>query len=267
MSDAAEAASKPSTESATQQKVKRGARNAFPRVVLPKVIPLLQAIWDEGRGDKVRMTRAFERLGRSHASGTSKTLIAAANSGYQLIEGNASSTHLELTDLARKIVDPNLSPEREDGIQDALFSSDVFNLVYERYLDRALPSDQVVSDFIKSETALSDEDSKACWAVIAENMRFAGLLVKEGNSDVIVARPQAHLAVSSVEQLDNPPEPKTQTAGEQTVSPVVTSKNPVLPPRAEFHFNVQIHLPNDATPEVYDSIFASIAKNLLQRQD
>ena len=35
----------------------------------------------------------------------------------------------------------------------------------------------------------------------------------------------------------------------------------------QFHFNIQIHLPDNSTPEVYDAIFHSIAKHLIGRSE
>lgn len=246
---------------------RRGAaRSAFPRVSIQKVIPLLDAIWSEGHGEQVRTTSAFARLGRSHTSGTSRTLIAAANSGYGLISGNAHSTFLGPTENGRLLAGATSDEDRNSTITDAMFSNDIFRTVHGRYLDKALPSDQVVCDFIMSEAGLSEEDASACWSVISENLRYAGLLIKEGGRDVVVARQNAAPGSRSAPEL---PSPQTDIKNGRMNSgtPVMTTDDEVQSvTQAEFHFNVQIHLPSDATPETYEAIFSSIAKNLLQRK-
>lgn len=241
------------------------SRKIFPRLAISKVLPLANAIWEEGQGVQVRATAAFSRLGKKHNSGPSKSLIASASSGYGLVAGNASSTYLSLTELGQSIVKNQSDSDRESAILEALFENEVFTAVHKRYLDKALPSDQVVSDFIKSDTDLSDEDSAACWSVISENMKYAGLLIKEGSSDVVISKPRLN------SDSKPPLEPKKLDKSEPlpTLAPTMKAE-PVsavsVPFQADFHFNVQIHLPNDAKSEVYDSIFASIANNLLNRK-
>jgi hypothetical protein len=144
--------------------------------------------------------------------------------------------------------------------------NNIFRVVHTRYLDKALPSDQVVSDFIKQDAGLSDEDASACWGVISENMRFAGLLIKEGGRDVVVARQNASPVTRREPAIQSPQEQANADQGATDSSAVHINSSFTRMPQAEFHFNVQIHLPNDAAPEIYDAIFAGIAKNLLQRK-
>lgn len=269
MTDSQEPVDQAEPQEGSRRQRRSASRSVFPRVSIQKVLPLLEAIWREGHGEQVRATAAFARMGRSHTSGPSRTLIAAANTGYGLITGNANSPYLSLTDSGKAIVGADNDSERGAAIRNALFENELFRKVYGRYLDKALPSDQVVCDYIKSDAGLSDEDSAACWAVISENLRYSGLLLKEGNRDVVVSSQNVGSASNSTSDPVTSPKPSISEDPNPTIAPQnASAKEDVsyLPSQAEFHFNVQIHLPNDATPEVYDAIFASIAKNLLQRQ-
>lgn len=241
------------------------ARTAFPRVPISKVIPLAEAIWEEGHGEQVRATAAFARLNRSPTSGASRTLIASANSGYGLVNGNANSTYLALTDLGKTLAAASSASEKSAAIAEALFNNPIFTSVHNRYENRPLPSDQVVRDYIKNDAALSEEDAAICWTVVSENLRYAGLLIKEGGKDVIVSRQSAAPLTRTETNVEASRGDTNHTREETNESPPPPDERIVGLPQAEFHLNVQIHLPNDADAETYDAIFASIARNLLQR--
>jgi hypothetical protein len=65
----------------------RIARGAFPRVPLKDTLELIRAIYALGHGENVRRVSVFDRLNRKPDSGTSRTMVSSANSGYELING------------------------------------------------------------------------------------------------------------------------------------------------------------------------------------
>jgi hypothetical protein len=66
-----------------------------------------------------------------------------------------------------------------------------------------------------------------------------------------------------VTRFPHPPGPTPPTST-PTIPLSVPVSSDIVP---EFHFNIQIHLPAEATPDKYDAIFKSIAIHLLGRTD
>lgn len=245
----------------------RGSRGVFPRVPVAKVVPLVQAIWDEGHGEPVRMTAAFDKLERSATSGPSRALIAAANSGYGLIKGNAASSFLELTDTGKALAETESTSVRRSELTNAVLGNEIARSIHERWLNKPLPSDQVVSDYAKSVSSLSDDESELCWQIISENFAFVGLVIQEGGKQVLIAPSTVHEDQISQTRGNESNKTSQPSANIQSSTHSLTAVDSSrVSPNAEFHFNIQIHLPSDADPEVYDAIFSSISKNLLNSE-
>jgi hypothetical protein len=251
----------------------RVARRAFPRMSLSRTLELVNAVHKLGHGEPVRRVSAFNQLNRSADSGPSRQLVSTANSGYGLLKGNATSPYLELTERGQALVSSNDKAHLRRVIYDALMDNAIFKASIDRYRDRALPNDEVFSDYIKSAFSLSDADSKLAVTVIKENMRDYDLIESVAGGREVVVAPEVALAnlQSSTEssgadsdekQDQDRAEPMRQSSpnGRQ-LSP--TSMQ-VLP---QIAFNIQIQLPSDASPETYEAIFKNIAAHLLGRSE
>jgi hypothetical protein len=250
-------------------------RGAFPRLPLKKVIELIDAIYDEGQGDPVRRREILEKIGRSPDSSVSVLLIQAANKGYSLINGNKNSSHLSLTETGISIIN---NPNSSKVVYDILFSNGYFSAVVEKYRDKPLPSDTVVTDFLIRDHKLDAQDASASWSVIKENMLDYGLLKESGNKSVVIDREYAaSLMDSNTSNGDDNLAKKRAVAEEKKEEPV--SKKPednsnskpnssrILKNIPQITFNIQVVLPENASPEVYESIFSSMSNHLLGRED
>ncbi|MBB5397511.1 hypothetical protein [Mucilaginibacter sp. AK015] len=261
-------------EGSGSKELSKKVRGAFPRLPLKKVVELIDAIYDEGQGDPVRRREILEKMGRSPDSSASVVLIQAANKGYSLINGNKNSSHLSLTETGNAIIN---DPKSSKVVYEILFSNGYFSAVVEKYKDKPLPSDTVVTDFLIRDHKLDAQDASASWAVIKENMSDYGLLKESGNKSVVIDRDYAaSIMDSNVNSDDNvvkenaiakekteEPEPKKSEVDDNSKSnPTRVIKN--VP---QITFNIQVVLPENASPEVYESIFASMSNHLLGREE
>jgi len=156
------------------------------------------------------------------------------------------------------------------------------------YVQRTLPNQEVLASILEREFKMLSTDAHSFAGIIRENILEYGLTQEINGRNVIISPEMA------LERFDSPPgqvEPARDLEASQPVpesdgaaptevqptppqspppSPIVspagvTAPNHGITRTAEFHFNIQIHLPADASSEAYDAIFKSIATHLLGR--
>lgn len=248
----------------------RVRRGAFPRMALEPVLQLVDGIFELGHGDPVRRRTAFEHVSRSPESSISYALNAAANGGYGVVQGGKTAQYLSLTAAGRRIAEANSKGERLAAIYDVLFENEYFAAIIDKYADRPQPQDSIAVDFLQREHGLSASDAETCWTIAKENITTYGLYEDSGGKRVILSREEAG------RQSGTHPRPKPNTssaneAAEENESTAETHSAGQVPGRLspkltpQITFNIQVVLPVDGTPEVYDAIFASMAEHLLGR--
>ena len=254
-------------------------RGLFPRYPLKSVLEIPEKIYDLGHGLRVRRLEVLDRLGRQPNSSTSRMMITTAGqSGYGLINGGYNADFLELTERGMQVVSESDERKKFEAIYDALFSNDIFSDFIARFFDKSFSVDSVVLDYLSTTHGLNKSDAEACWNVIRQNIKDYGLTQTLSGREVVISReiamkklgfqnddkkpvdvsPTDSPTIKEIPSEDVVPEPK------QTVHLPKGMQGTVTP---EFHFNIQIHLPPDATPEKYDAIFKSIGKYLLGNQE
>lgn len=198
-------------------------------------------------------------------------LITTAGGGYGLIHGSYQAARLSLTENGKGIASSTTEQARIKIVHDILMKGEAFAKVHTRFLDQYLPSDSVGTDFIQAALSLSDADAQLCWRITVANLRYARLLKNSGDRETVIASDEALSLVSNDRNSIETQPPATETfddppSDEQRLPDQLGSFNPRKINRRtpDVHINIQIHLPDDSTAEVYDSIFASIRKNLYE---
>jgi hypothetical protein len=251
----------------------KNQRGKFPRLALKKVIELTTAIYEEGHGDPVRRRTVFEKLKKSPESSTSYYLIQAANTGYSLIKGSKTSTHLELTGLADTLSNVEVpEAKRIAAIYELLFGNLYFSALVEKYKDRPLPSDTIVVDYLIRDQKLSQKDAEAFWSTAKENLNDFNLIEETGNKKIVIDKDYALKKMGIVREeaaqeafIDTEVEkPKQVDVIDESSNLSKTKKMRNLP---QITFNIQVVLPENASPEVYDSIFSSMSTHLLGKDE
>lgn len=247
----------------------RGKRNygTFPRIPLSETLELLNVIHELGQGEKVRRVTAFIQLNRSPESGESRMLISASSSGYGLIEGGYQAPFLELTERGRQLVAPASEEQRRKAILEALFDNPIFSAYVSRYQGRPLPDDAIGAAYLRDMFSLSESEISTCLHVFRQNIRECGL-----TEEVIEAGVEG--SHESTNGLSNGYEAKASVA---TIAPTITKNGYRTEVTRTIHrgtpqtakiepyiqMNLQIHLPENASPDVYEAIFRNIASYLM----
>ena len=113
-------------------------------MALKTVVELVDQIHEAGHGEPVRRRKAFEEIGRSPDSHTSRDLLAAANRGYHLVKGGKNATHLTLTEAGERIASSESDAERRKAQVGVLFSNEFFKSIVDQFSDRPFPDDALV---------------------------------------------------------------------------------------------------------------------------
>lgn len=253
-------------------------RGVFPRASLSSVLELVSAIAHLGHGDPVPRLDVYDYLHRKD-SGSTRTLVAAANSGYGLTTGNSGSEVLGLADPGLAIANAKDDANRLKAILDALMANEIYASLVEKYAGKSIPSDGAVTYFLQKSHGLSPEEASACWKVMKDNLEHYGPHKMSSGTLHVVSPEEALASASKAEaqdQQDEVEEAGKSALGGGEIRPPEGSKQPPhgnverlvkggLQP--QFHFNIQVVLPENATPETYEAIFRSIGDNLLYRSD
>lgn len=242
-----------------------------------------RAVYEVGQGDEVRRLIVFNHLNRAPESGPSRALVTASSKAYGLTEGGTQSTHLKLTDRGRQLVQSVNATDRQVAAYESLFSNDIFAGFIDHYKDRPLPKDDVAVDWLATNYGLPEKSARSMLNVIKANIQDFGLTQVVSGKTLIASRetalgdmasaPAAGDEAVSVEVAPPATTPETgnghqvPTAAEAatiaTGAAVATGGSAV----PQIHFNVQIHIPENGSPEDYDAIFRSIGTYLLGRID
>ena len=263
------------SSSSSEGKRKRGA---FPRIALEPVLQLVDGIQELGHGDPVRRRTAFEQINRSPDSSTSYALNAAANTGYGVVDGSKTSQYLSLTASGSRIASAKGRGERLAAVYDVLFDNEYFASLIAKYADRPQPQDAIAVDYLQREHGLSEADAVTCWTIAKENITAFGLYEESNGKRVILSKDEALARIAGpANRAVSDDEPATSVASGSAIlgeSPTridapatqaIHRRPTAIMPQVTF--NIQVVLPVDGTPEVYDAIFASMAAHLLNRSD
>jgi hypothetical protein len=255
-----------------QQKEKR-AVGIFPRISLSKAMELANAIYELGEGEPIRRRTIFDKLGKSPDSGPSRVLITASNSGYGLTTGGYQAELLGLTERGKQAAASQFPVKKIEAIYEALYSNEIFTSFVNRFNDRGVPIDEVAIEFLKSNHNLSQDDAEACWSVFKENLMEQNLTQELSGKRIIISRETA-IAELTKTSGKNPATNQNDALSDsgmlvdksqQNIGNAVKGKSD--PITTQIHFNIQVVIPENATPETYDNIFRSIATHLLHREN
>ena len=263
-----------------KQAVKR-VRGVFMRLPLTRALDYPRKIYEIGEGEQVRRLSVFRDLGKSADSGHSRNLVVGSN-GYGLTTGNYNSELVGITPRGINIVHPANEASKYEAIYDALFENSVFSAFIARYVGKSVPNDEVAVVYLQQAHKLSESDAQVAWSVVKSNIYDFGLVQEHAGRKVVVSR---QMAIEDLQAASsNVSEPTSDVPKSNSANPLVqpeqqvpaiksehVSKGPITLPQGnvqpQFHFNIQIHLPETTDPDVYRAIFESIGTHLLGRSD
>jgi len=208
---------------------------------------------------------AVKALGFSSLNGASKVRLAAMRQ-YGLIEGKENQVRVSSRGLALSLRSSDTREFQEARAQAALTPSTFREL----YTSKREASDEALRHHLIAERGFSQDGAKRLIAVYRSAMQFAPQeseldgRVAESNdsSDGVEALRPAVGADSPVGGRGVAGFPSKLSTDRSSL--INTSNGAIVP---QIHFNIQVQIPENATPEAYDAIFKSIATHLLGRGD
>ena len=227
------------------------ARGMFPTVPLHEAVQICKVIAEKGSGKPMRRLDVFQELRRSPDSGPSRTLVTAS-AGFGLTSGSYKADFLQLTDIGRRYAVLG----DETALIDAVLQVDVFKRFFETYKNETLPSATAARSFF-ADSGVSADRTEACLESLLASGRDSGLVAEVSGTERVLS--PEHAAERKGHGTPAVEIPKIQRDEKETVD-IPPKKDSKLPP---LNINLEIHLPADATPEVYDAIFSSMRKHLI----
>ena len=226
-------------------------KSLFPAVAIEEARQIASTIAEKNAGQPMRRVDVFEELGKSPDSGPSRLLITAS-SGFGLTTGGYKAEMLALTDLGRRLaIDGD-----KTALIDAVLNVEVFRRFFESYKESALPSDVAARSFLANARIPTDR-TEACWDLVRQNGQQCGLIQQMTTGLRVLPRDHA---IERMGSKSTKAAPKVQPAGGGVAEEVKEAAAIGLP---SLNINLEIHLPADAKPEVYDAIFSSMRKHLI----
>lgn len=225
-------------------------KSLFPAISIEDAQQISKVI-AQNAGQPMRRLAIFQELERSPDSGAGRGLVTAS-SGYGLTTGGYTAEYLKLTDLGRRLaVDGDQS-----ALIDALLQVDIFKKFFETYKNNQVPSAVAAKSFL-ADNGIPPDRADACLSIVLETGRYAGLIATMSGSERVLSRDHAiEQKAGKVTETQKP----SQGAGSNTGAKVTKTDTKVLP---SLNINLEIHLPDNQSPEVYDAIFSSMRKHLL----
>lgn len=157
---------------------KRRARRTtlFPASTFEDALELAQAMYRFGAGQPVRRITLLDEMGKSPSSSVTRQMIINSNK-YGLTTGNHNAETLALTPEGLQVVGDNVQPAKRTRakFELAITRIEVFNGLYQAYLDNRLPSQAVMVDKAV-ELGIPSSDAIECVETFTVNAKHVGVL-------------------------------------------------------------------------------------------
>jgi hypothetical protein len=184
-----------SPQAAAKRAAKKKASARVKKVRTPRIYPALtfeecltlpDAIHTHASGERVSRLTLLKAMNISPTSSATQILITSSGK-YGLTKGSFAAEHLELTPQGRIASDKSSPPRAKTQARFELAIKGIapFNVIYERYKGKKLPSHEVMRDVL-SEAKLEITDSTECIDTFVVNSKFVGLLQTIAGSETLV---------------------------------------------------------------------------------
>jgi hypothetical protein len=223
----------------------------FPAVSVTEAQQLARVIAEKNAGRKMRRLDIFQELKKQPDSGTSRTLVTAST-GYGLTKGGYKADYLELDELGRRFA---VNGDKS-ALVDAVLHVEIFKKFFETYKNAQVPAPVAAKSFL-ADGGIPAERTDACLDVLMENGRSTGLISNISGSERVLTRDHA------LERVGVSPETGTGNGTEARTDAPLGEPRPPMKRLPSLNINLEVHLPSDQSPEVYDAIFSSMRKHLI----
>jgi len=231
-----------------------GRKSPFPPYDLNEALLIARTIWEKNAGKPMRRLTLFDAIGRSPESGPSRQLLTAS-SGYGLTQGSFHVEVIRITERGQAIVQRN-DPQAK---LDAVLEVDAFRAFFDNYRNAALPSETAALDFLK-EQRVPEKSARACLETLLKSGEQVALIQEISGTKRVVSSEHALEELSKAPGLLLPLQPESEEPAQVTSARRFEEK---AKRSLSLNINIQIHLPADAKPEIYEIIFKNIREQLM----
>lgn len=163
---------------------KKKYRN-FPRNSLEESLAVPQKIFDEMGGRPFKRLLLADALGITPSSSNFRDLLSSSYK-YGLTEGTEKASEIELTNLGRNATQSKDQGKRKASFKQAVLKPEIFNNFFNNYIDKRIPSSDMLGKILVSEYEVPADYSEECGNLIIENGRFAGIIRDIGGSPHVI---------------------------------------------------------------------------------
>lgn len=234
----------------------------FPPISLEESLVIARTIWNKNAGKPMRRLTLFDTLGRSPGSGTSRQLLTASV-GYGLTKGSYKAETIQLTERGEAIAKDNSAQARLEAVTGV----DVFRAFFEHYSSATVPSDAAALDFLK-ELEIPEKSTQSCLEVLLKSGEQVALVQEISGAKRIVSAEHALDTLKSANSapLEHPLQAETVEQESPSSAHLSTEAKTGTKRLPSLNINIQIHLPSDAKPETYATIFRNIREHLMDEE-
>jgi hypothetical protein len=158
----------------------------YPALSFEESLVLADAIQTHASGERVARLTLLKAINLSPTSSSTQILITSSGK-YGITKGSYAADHLELTEEGKAASAEHTPPRLKTQARFDLAIKKIkpFEVLYERYRGKKLPSHDVMKDVL-NEAGLEVADPKECIDTFIVNAKFIGLLQTIAGSETLV---------------------------------------------------------------------------------
>jgi hypothetical protein len=184
------AAPKPKKKAAKKAKANGSKRGRTPRIYpslsFEQSLVLADAVHKFASGERVSRLTLLKQMNLSPTSSSTQILITSSGK-YGLTKGSYAADHIELTSEGKTATDKAIAtkPQRQAQFDLAIKNIQPFEVLYEKYKGKKLPSHDVMRDTL-TEAKLEITDDKECIDTFIVNAKYLDLLQTIAGSETLM---------------------------------------------------------------------------------
>ena len=240
------------------------AKKPFPLTTFSDALSFAQGISGLGADGPIKRLTLLDQLGKRPGSSKTRDLITHSAT-YGLTKGSSGAEFIELTADGKVAVDgSDNARQRRKHFDLAISRIGPFRKVFDRYKGKSMPKPAFLKDALEQVGVASDDTDQAI-ATLQQNLEFVGAITDV--SGVTHIDMPSFGSQRSVDDGDPDGVGKGGTQGSNAnrqPDDKGHDKSGLRPPTTgpHLHIDVQVHIDSNATPELIDQIFKSMATHL-----
>ena len=167
------------------KKFERKPNRPFPRYGLEKTLSLARAITDDNAGKPMNRILLADAV-KLKPSGIQFRDLLSASYKYGLTEGTEKAAQIKLTDLGRKLTQPQSTEEEKEAKRTAILLPPIFKKIFVYYNNAKLPSGEFFENTLVREFGIPQDYKKEAVDLVNKNGKYAGIIRDVSKSPFVI---------------------------------------------------------------------------------